>query len=358
MRRPLCVLPLLLPVILAPAPSTAQVEAPAYPRLRIGGFTDFNFFASDEKGSPDPTSGFQEGQFILHFSSALSERVGFFSEVSLTPKADEFKAEVERTIIRFSASNHLAVSMGRYHNPVSWWNVAFHHGQWLQTTVSRPEMIRFGGLLVPVHFVGALIEGTIPVAGFDFLYRAGIGNGRDTKIGRAGDAGDANNNRAWLGTLAVRPDALYGLEVGGGYYRDRVPLDADASSRESIRSAWVAWKKERPEVIAEFAHVEHDDPAGGDPLASNGGYVQIAYRLQFAERVKPYARYEEMAILSTDPAFKGPAFETSPPDLVRYLAGVRFELSDFAALKVEGRRDREGGKDEVNSIHGQVSVAF
>ena len=30
--------------------------------------------------------------------------------------------------------------------------------QWLQTTIDRPEMIRFGGRFQPVHFVGMLAE--------------------------------------------------------------------------------------------------------------------------------------------------------------------------------------------------------
>lgn len=350
--RSLLLLGLLVCVAAFPSEAQTADAAGTYPRLHIGGFTDFGFFATDEKGAASATSGFKEGQFILHFNSALAERVSFFGEVSTSPKSDGFKVEMERTIIRFAASNHLVLSMGRYHSPVNWWNDNFHHGLWLQTSITRPEMIRFGGKLVPVHFVGMLAAGTVSAANLDILYRAGVGNGRGTAIGRAGDAGDANNNRAWLVTLAVRPDALFGLEVGGGFYRDQVPLMAQPF-RESISTAWVVWNKEQPEVIAEFAHVEHEPVAGGESRSSNGGYVQVAYRLPADERFKPYVRYEELQLNAQDAVF-----DEGPPDLVMYLAGVRFELSEFASAKLEGRRQREDGGDDVQSIHGQVSIVF
>ena len=99
-------------------------------------------------------------------------------------------------IIRFDQSDQLKVSFGRYHTPINYWNTAFHHGQWLQTTITRPEMIQFGGRFLPVHFVGALVEGAVPAGGWNLNYKAGVGNGRGTVISRGGDAGDNNGDRA------------------------------------------------------------------------------------------------------------------------------------------------------------------
>ena len=137
-----------------------------YPSLHLSGFADVDFATQNKSEGP---RGFSEGQFVLHLASALSPRVNMFGELSFTPRADAgtgspaatgFNAEVERVIIRFDQSDRLKVSFGRYHTPVNWWNTAFHHGQWLQTTISRPEMIQFGGKFIPVHFVGELVEGS------------------------------------------------------------------------------------------------------------------------------------------------------------------------------------------------------
>src|SRR5207253_7321460 len=163
---------------------------------------DFNFAATDQHGAK---SGFNEGQFILHLSSALSSKVSYFGELSFTARADAgmgsppapgFNVEVERSIIRFDQSDKLKISFGRYHTPINYWNTAFHHGQWLQTTVNRPEMTQFGGKFIPVHFVGALVEGALPSGGLNLHYNVGVGNGRGSVISRGGDAGDINNHRA------------------------------------------------------------------------------------------------------------------------------------------------------------------
>src|SRR5262245_53103067 len=136
------------------APQTS--EQGDYPSLRIAGFGDVNFSATKNVEGP---RGFSQGQFALHMTSALSPRVTFFGEISFsarsdagtgTPPATGFNAEIERMILRFDKNDQLKISFGRYHTPINWWNTAYHHGQWLQTTIARPEMIQFGGRFLPV----------------------------------------------------------------------------------------------------------------------------------------------------------------------------------------------------------------
>ena len=255
-----------------PIPEAAQ---PLYPSLKISGFSDFNFSATDLHGPSGgfsnqtllgAHSGFQEGQFDLHLSSALSQKVTVFGELSLTARSDAglgtpaatgFNAEVERLIIRYDLNDYFKVSFGRYHTPINYWNTTFHHGQWLQTTASRPEMTQFGGSFIPVHFVGMLVEGAVPAGGLNLNYNLGLGNGRGQVISRGGDLGDINNNRAWLVNAFIKPDIAYGLQVGGSVYRDEINPTAGLPTREWIQSAHIVWQKETPEVIAEFANVTH-----------------------------------------------------------------------------------------------------
>src|SRR5205085_10486226 len=190
--------------------AAAQTEAAAqtvYPSLELRGFSDINVSASDQKGTH---SGFSEGQFTLHMVSALAPKVSFFSELTLTARTDAglgtqpapgFNPEVERAIIRFDQSDAFKVSFGRYHTPINWWNTAYHHGQWLQTSVSRPEMAQFGGRFIPIHFVGAQVEGTIPAGGLNLNYNAGLGNGRGPVLRRGGDASDIKNIKGMLGNI-------------------------------------------------------------------------------------------------------------------------------------------------------------
>src|SRR5579884_3646401 len=63
-----------------------STQAPfASPLLRLSGFGDIDFSATDQRGVK---SGFNEGQFVLHTSSTLSPHVSVFSELSLTARAD------------------------------------------------------------------------------------------------------------------------------------------------------------------------------------------------------------------------------------------------------------------------------
>jgi hypothetical protein len=275
------------------------------------GFSDFTFAATDQKGIP---SGFSEGQFILHINSHLSPRSAFLGEVSLTARSDAgtgtppatgFNAEVERSIIRFEHNDYFKVSFGRYHTPINYWNTTFHHGQWLQTTVSRPEMTQFGGKFIPVHFVGALVEGATPAGGLNFNYNFGVGNGRGNVISRAGDAGDNNNSRAYLVNFFVRPDRFYGLQAGGSGYRDRITTGG-IDYNEWITSAHVVWTRETPEIIAEFANVRHENRTFSASIAnSQAFYVQAAYRLSILDKkLKPYYRYDYIHVPKSDTAFQ------------------------------------------------------
>jgi hypothetical protein len=80
-------------------PSTAIVREAEehYPSLQIRGFGDVDFSASDQKGT---VSGFNLGQFVLHFASPLSRKVSYFGEVSFTAQPSNYDVQVERTIIR------------------------------------------------------------------------------------------------------------------------------------------------------------------------------------------------------------------------------------------------------------------
>jgi hypothetical protein len=326
------------------------------PTLKIGGFADFGFGATDDPNAA-VSSGFREGQFVLHFTSVLAPRFSFFGELSMNAHDNGFTPELERTILKFQAHDMLALSFGRYHTPINWWNVAFHHGQWLQTTINRPDMVAFGGDFIPVHFVGAVANGVVPAAGVDLGYEVGVGNGRSEAPSRAGDAGDVNNNRAWFTTLNVRPDRFYPLEVGGAYYRDLVETATSGSLDEHIVSGHVTWTRETPELISEVAYIRDESRATPDTYDNWAGYVQAAYRLpMWGGRWKPYSRFERMLIADT-PGHADPVFQGTLTDHDLLTAGLRWDCSDFVAVKGEFER-RFARTANVNWLYLQVAFVF
>ena len=187
----------------------------------------------------------------------LSEKVSYFGEVSFTAQPTGYDLSVERTIIRYDYNDYFKISFGKYHTPIGYWNAAFHHGAWLQTTIARPEMVKFGGTFIPTHFVGVEAEGNIPSGGLGLGYNVGLGNGRSSLLSKSGDSGDSNDNRAWVANVYARPARLYGLQVGGSVYRDKLTPQPGLDFREWITAADVVWTKEKPEFLAEYANVHH-----------------------------------------------------------------------------------------------------
>jgi hypothetical protein len=325
-----------------------------YPSLQIRGFGDVDFSSTDQKGT---NSGFNLGQLDLHLASALSRKVSYFGEMTFNAQPTGYTVEVERSIVRYDYNDFFKVSFGRYHTPIGYWNTAFHHGAWLQTTIGRPDMLRIGGTFIPVHFVGLLVEGNIPSGGAGLSYNAGVGNGRGSIISRPGDAGDINNNRAWVANLYSRPVKLYGLQLGVSLYRDKITLPgtppAGNDFREWISAAHIVWTKETPEFLAEFANVHHQNILTNFVTNSQAFYAQIGYRLPWLERsLKPYYRFEHTHTPLSEQVFTN-------QDLVGSILGLRYDITNYAAFKAEYRNTKRLSTDpRVNGAFFQTDFTF
>ena len=97
----------------------------------------------------DMVLSLQKGQFKLFAEYLLSDHEG----------------DLERFQLGWQLSNDTLIWIGRYHQPASVWNHEHHHGQYLQTSVTRPDSEEWedlGGVL-PQHFTGMLIESSRPV---------------------------------------------------------------------------------------------------------------------------------------------------------------------------------------------------
>ena len=331
-----------------PSSAAANVGGPEF---NIMGFGDISYLSS----TADDPGGFTVGQAVMHLSASLDKSFSVFGEFSLTAHDTEYTAEVERLIVKYEFSDLLKVSAGRYHTPIGYWNTAFHHGAWLQTTVSRPEVFRFGSEIVPIHFVGGLLEGTLPNNSLGLSYMAGFGNGRHANIARAGDAGDTNDSSAWMVEVNARPARFRGLHAGIGLYSDVASPTGKPDIDEKIYSAYAVWTRESPEVLFEYLYSTHsvanNSSVNGDVHA---WYAQVAYRLgRDLQQWKPYVRYEYNNIDDSDPLLgdQGLNYEGA-------IVGVRWDFSQYAALKAEYRNEEFNSSGRENGIRLQVSFVL
>lgn len=359
MIRPILAISLLYVGATSVFPSVALAQyggeivesGPTGPEFNIMGFGDISYFSRDGNNQ----DGFVIGQAVGHLSAYLGESFGVFAEVSATGRDSEYSMEVERLIVKYDFSDLLKVSAGRYHTPMGYWNSSFHHGAWLQTTTSRPEMVKFGSKILPIHFVGLLAEGTLPSNKLGLSYHAAFGNGRHANIGRAGDAGDINGDKAWMAQVQIAPESMYGFEAGIGYYNDEVSPGDRLPVNESTVSGFAAWTRESPEIIVEFLHSEHKTVGNSSEKGDvNSWYAQFAYRLKGDKsRWKPYARFENTDVDTTDPLL----FDQGVDYDARIL-GIRWDFNPYAALKAEYRNEEFANAGTENNFQLQLSFVL
>lgn len=344
-RLPLWVL---VASVLLPSSAQAQIPQTDGPFLQAFLFGDAFFTVSDADG-PD---GFKLGQMVAHGNATLSENVVFFGEVSVSARSTGYSLAMERAILRYDFSDAVKVGMGRYHTPISYWNTEFHHGLWLQGSVARPDAVRFGSRYIPVHFVGAMLEGNF--VSTPLHYSIGVGNGRAENIAAAGDAGDVNGTRALIVSASVRPRSLFGFRFGGAFYLDRVSQAGAEFADERIASGHIVWDRGGVEAIAEYIHVSHEELVSGTSTGSPSWFVHVGYGLDGSLRdFTPYARIEHTSIDAADMVFA-----TSLDDYEATVLGMRYDFDDLAALKAEYRGEKFAGAERIDSYFVQATFAI
>jgi hypothetical protein len=147
----------------------------------------------------------------------------------------------------------------------------------------------------------------------------------------------------------VRPSAFPGLQLGFSNYHDHVTPAGKANVTENILFAHVVYQNSRFEFLNEAVLLRH--AVNNSNLTTNipGFYSQLSR--QFG-RYRPYLRYEYVNVPARDPLYSDVGLLHGPK------VGLRFDLNEFAALKLEYGRDMRRGVKVVNRLGTQLSFAF
>lgn len=297
------------------------------PRLQIQGFAEVNYRASNEKGK---TNAFALGQLDLFITSRLSEKFSVLSELILEAGEDNaFTFEIHRLLLKYSLNDYFNLSAGRYHTGIGYYNTAYHHGSWFQTTANRPFLFAFesrGGIL-PLHNVGLSATGRIPSGPFGLRYVAEIGNGRTARSPTARPvqtAVDENNGKAFNLGIFARPKQVPGLQTGFSVYRDRLTPSGAPTVGQTIMAAHLVYQNTRNEFLNEALAIRH--ASAGRVFYIPGFYTQFSRRFR---NVRPFFRYQFVNAPSDDPIFRSVGRRNGPS------VGLRYELSDFVNFKMQ-----------------------
>src|SRR6266850_1761485 len=319
------------------------------PRLQIQGFADVNYRASDEKGT---TNAFSLGQLDLFITSRLSEKFSVLSELILEAGQDNaFTFEVHRLLLRYSANDYFNLSAGRYHTAIGYYNTAYHHGSFFQTTANRPFLFAFesrGGML-PLHNVGLSVAGRIPSAPLGLRYVAEIGNGRAARPGaRPGQtAVDENNGKSFNLGIFSRPSQVPGLQTGFSVYHDRLTPPGVPTVAQTIMAGHLVYQNARREWLNEAIVFRHAQ--AGRIFYIPGFYTQVSRRYG---NVRPFFRYQYVNVPSDDPIYRAVGRRNGPS------VGFRYDLSDFVNFKAQYERTSRRRLSALDELILQLSFTF
>ncbi|PYT29727.1 MAG: hypothetical protein DMG57_10615 [Acidobacteria bacterium] len=339
-----------------PAPSQTMPDAMPGPSagfagMQFRGFSDVQYHASDLRGE---THSFSLGQFNLFITSRLSDRLSVLAEAVV--EADDHNAvgiDLERLLLQYTPSDYFNVSFGRYHTDIGWYNTAYHHSTWLQTATGRPFLFEFedrGGIL-PVHNVGISVNGRIPSGKLGLRYVAEIGNGRASPSRPEGvqNVHDENNGKAVNFGIMARPEWLRAFRAGFSVYRDRLTPEGMPKVGQTILAAYAVYQASLFEFLNEAVFIRNAIGETTRVIHSPGFYTQVSRRFG---AVRPYFRYQYVNVPDSDPLFPGVGLRYGPS------LGIRYDVSEFAAFKVQYDRTDRRRLSGFNGVTTQLSFTF
>jgi len=333
------------------SPMDTMDDTHGLPGMHFQGFSDIGYRASDLHNDHN---AFALGQFNLFITSKIGDKFGVLGEMVLeSDLQNAYGVELERLLFQYSANDYFHLNAGRYHSAIGFYNTAYHHATWLQTTVDRPFLFAFeddGGVL-PIHNVGVSASGLIPSGKLGLHYVAEIGNGRTSRSildEPVQNRVDENNGKAFNFEVFARPDSIRGLQVGASAYHDKLHPAGAAAVGQTILNGHVIYQAHGLEFMNEVL-VMRQAVEGGRVFHIPAFYSQISK--QFG-KYRPYFRYEYLNVPNAEPLFGDAGLRHGP------LGGIRYDFTEFAAFKLEYDRTMRRQLSTINQIQSQVSFTF
>ena len=320
--------------------------------LRMRGFGDITLHGDNNKGD---TTSFSLGQLNLFVTSDVSEKFKFLTEIVFEAGSDNaVGVDVERMLLQYSPNDYFNLAVGRYHTAIGYYNTAYHHSTWFQTTTGRPFLFDFedkGGPL-PVHNVGVSASGLIPSGRLGLHYVAEVGNGRASRSPASEPVQnlvDENNHKAFNLAFFARPESVRGLQAGFSVYRDVLAPANSPRIGETILAAHAVLVRPKFEWLNEALVIRHAPFGLSHAFETPGFYTQLSK--QFGS-YRPYFRYQYMNESDAEPVFPNIGLRHGPS------VGLRYDASESVAVKLQYDYTQLRRQEAIHGLALQVGFTF
>lgn len=280
-QRPLAGMLLSLLAMPSQAGEKAQHEFLLFPSVEV-----FDNTALDDEQF-DSAGYITIADFMYSYSG---NRLRFLAEYVLSTE----ESEIERLTAGWLFGEQTMLWIGRFHQPSKYWTTEYHHGQYLQTSLSRPGIEEWEdeGGPIPTHITGVLLEtGQIrkDSSGFHLAVSAGFAPVLTADSLEPFEPWDPSSDHglAFNFRLTFLPDYFGNNQLGilGGW--SDIEIDSETSmsqlGTESIEQlqlgAYLDWRWEQLRVISNVNYLQHKHirAAGNTSDAFWSGYAQAEY---------------------------------------------------------------------------------
>jgi hypothetical protein len=290
-----------------------------------------------------PTFGI--GGLDLLFTGDLDKSIKMTAESAIEfDQNNQVGIDLERLHLRWTAGGFW-IEAGRSHTDLGYWNLAYHHGRWLQPTIERPRVARFeddGGVL-PVHWVGAQMGYKAQLGGDVALTTSvAVGNGRGKIVDDLQSRVDFNAPKQVHAKMEIKGLFTRDLRIGVsgvyGYISAQPatvrPALPGVGIFESIGNAYIAHASYPFTFISEGYAIIHSSSGAGTTWTTYDAFAVMSYAFG---SVAPYIKGERLVMTGgSDPFFvPDPTQPYLELDVADGIAGLRIDLSTWSALKIE-----------------------
>lgn len=239
------------------------------------GYLSFEY--SRDLKTVEKNSTFQDVQFGLIFSGALTPGIGYLAEL----RFHEGQIEVEQAWLRFLSSESFQVKMGLYLVPFGKYN---QYGRPHETFLIQTPLNIAHSFPLNWRDIGLVIEGRIGI--FDYVLFAGNGLSEGINLNEGQQFIDNNVNKGIGGRFGW--SLTQSFEVAYSYYRGK--FDSANERKTFLQCVDVTWDTKSLQVLGEYTRGEIENPGEFSNGTIDGYFIQASISLQ---KIHPIVSYQK-----------------------------------------------------------------
>lgn len=286
----------------------------------------------DQKPKVTQESDFNPEFTFLHAGKFKS--LNILLEMNVDELLHDINIEVERFQLGFDYANTHKFWIGRGHTALGYWNTEYHHGTYLQTSLSRPAATLSSW---PRHLSGVSLEGAFSRFDEKIKYNLFTGAGPTLTDEGLEDMDiiefDEGHRFGIAGRLSYVPDPIDSTEMGVflGYFEVNSLVPEHDDFDKTVAGAFINWQEEKNRIISEFFYIKSD--LSSATIKGDDYYIPwyLQYERKLTHTYTAYGRIEHM--FNADDASAVIAHENLTKKA--QVIGLRYDFWKNQALTIE-----------------------